>query len=139
MLDRSARDITNPPAPVLAGASYDAAPIDRAHLFHMTLGDTALEREVLELFDHQIDLILARMSTAPAPVVATLAHTLKGSARGIGAPGVVAAAEAIEAATREGREIGAAIDDLATAGRRAQDHIRGMRQNEAGSGHGVTL
>ena len=62
----------------------------------MTFGDTALERELLELFDRQAALLVARMGEADAPTVKTLAHTLKGSAVGIGAGEVAAAAAAVE-------------------------------------------
>jgi Hpt domain-containing protein len=78
----------------------DAQSIDRAHLFRMTLGDHALECEVLQLFDQQAGLLLARMGAADPAGVAALAHTLLGSARGIGAWGVARAAEAVEMAAR---------------------------------------
>lgn len=73
-------------------------PIDRNHLTRMTLGDASLEREVLALFDRQAAMLLERMDGAAAPVVAALAHTIKGSARGIGAFSVADAAEAVEVA-----------------------------------------
>ena len=75
-----------------------AGVIDRGHLARMTLGDRALEREVLQLFDRQADLLLARMRDGAASAVKTLAHTLKGSAAGIGASGVAQAAAAVEQA-----------------------------------------
>ena len=62
----------------------------------MTLGERSLEREVLQLFDRQSTLLLARMRAADAGGVGALAHTLKGSARGIGAWRVARAAEAVE-------------------------------------------
>ena len=70
--------------------------IDAKHLARMTLGDERLEREVLELFMHQADILLARMINQPSTVVAGLSHALTGSARGIGAWRVAAAAEALE-------------------------------------------
>ena len=73
-------------------------PIDRTHLSRMALGDHALEREVLALFDRQIDLLVERISAADASDVMELAHTLKGSARGVGAWPMARAAEAVEAA-----------------------------------------
>jgi HPt (histidine-containing phosphotransfer) domain-containing protein len=78
----------------------DAQAIDRTHLFRMTLGDHDLECEVLRLFDQQAGLLLARMAEADAAGVAALAHTLKGSARGVGAFGVARAAEAVEDAAK---------------------------------------
>jgi len=73
-------------------------PIDRGHLSRMTLGERSLEREVLALFDRQADILLNRMNSAAPSGVATLAHTLKGSAVGIGAWGVARAAETVEKA-----------------------------------------
>jgi HPt (histidine-containing phosphotransfer) domain-containing protein len=74
-------------------------PIDLTHLFRMTLGDHALEREVLALFCRQIDLLIARIGEAGPSGVAALAHTLKGSARGVGAWPMARAAAAVEAAS----------------------------------------
>jgi HPt (histidine-containing phosphotransfer) domain-containing protein len=74
----------------------EGAAIDVAHLAQMTLGDRKLEKEVLELFDRQAEQLLARMHAAEPAGLARLAHTLVGSARGIGAWRVAAAAEALE-------------------------------------------
>ncbi len=73
-------------------------PIDLVHLARMTLGDRSLEREVLQLFVRQAAVLLARMGEAEPSVIAGLAHTLKGSARGLGAWRVASAAEAVELA-----------------------------------------
>jgi HPt (histidine-containing phosphotransfer) domain-containing protein len=91
-----------------------AAAIDRGHLARMTFGDRNLEREVLQLFERQAGLLLARMHTREPAAVATLAHTLKGSASSIGATGVMGAAAAVEqAAGAPERKL--AIGRLATA------------------------
>ena len=81
-----------------APAAPAAAAIDRGHLARMTFGDRNLEREVLQLFDRQADLLLARMRDREPAAAATLAHTLKGSASSIGATGVMCAAAAVEQA-----------------------------------------
>ena len=74
-------------------------PIDLEHLFRMTLGDHSLEREVLALFDRQAGMLMERIAQAPSPgSSAAAAHTLKGSARGIGAWQVARAADMVEAA-----------------------------------------
>jgi HPt (histidine-containing phosphotransfer) domain-containing protein len=73
-------------------------PIDLVHLARMTLGDRSLEREVLQLFVRQASVLLGRMDKAEPDAIAALAHTLKGSARGLGAWRVAAAAEAVELA-----------------------------------------
>lgn len=75
--------------------------LDLAHLARMTVGDRSLEREVLALFDLQADTLLARMASQEPRVVAALAHTLAGSASGIGAWKVAAAAAAVERAASE--------------------------------------
>lgn len=91
------------------------APIDRGHLARMTFGDRNLEQEVLQLFDRQAELLVARMRGGEAAAVAALAHTLKGSAAGIGAGPVAAAAEAAEQAVSSAGDVSAAIDRLAAA------------------------
>ena len=65
---------------------------------------------MLALFERQADLLLARMANAPPAVAAAFAHTLKGSARGIGVWNVATAAEAVEVAAR-----GCSPTDLADA------------------------
>jgi HPt (histidine-containing phosphotransfer) domain-containing protein len=77
--------------------------IDETHLERMTLGDRRLEREVLELFVRQTTIMLGRIVGAKPALAAAAAHTLKGSARGIGAWRVASAAELVEnVATGEG-------------------------------------
>jgi len=73
--------------------------IDMQHLSRMTLGERSLEREVLALFGRQADVLLPRIRGSAAAAAATLAHTLKSSALGIGAWRVARAAEAVEQAT----------------------------------------
>ena len=102
-----------------------AAAIDREHLTRMTFGEVSLQRELLKLFDRQAMILLARMRNGNA--VAVLAHTLKGSAGGIGAWGVVRAAEAAErAADGSPAERGLALDGLALALDEAQAEIASL-------------
>ena len=70
--------------------------LDLAHLSRMTLGEHDLEREVLALFEQQAGILLDRMAGGGRAIVAIAAHTLKGSARAIGAWRVALAAEAVE-------------------------------------------
>lgn len=79
----------------------DPGPLDLDHLERMTLGDTTLEREVLALFAEQSRRLISTIVALPADVGA-LVHTLKGSARGIGAIAVAEAAARLEAAIRSG-------------------------------------
>lgn len=77
----------------------DLAPIDDDHLLKMTLGDDRLACEVLSLFASQSAGLVARLSRWPVDAPA-LAHTLKGSARAIGANAVAEAAADLEDALR---------------------------------------
>ncbi|MEI8276357.1 MAG: Hpt domain-containing protein [Hyphomicrobiales bacterium] len=96
------------------------AAIDRRHLARMTLGDRSLEQEVLQLFDRQASLLIERMRNidraGDGAAIGALAHTLKGSAAGIGAGPVARAAEAAEqAAVHAPGDLSATIDRLAQA------------------------
>ena len=86
--------------------------IDLQHLSRMTLGDRGLEREVLELFHQQATMLTGRMREAAPAVIAASAHTLKGSARGIGAWRVARAAEAVERAASNEARLKIAVDTL---------------------------
>jgi HPt (histidine-containing phosphotransfer) domain-containing protein len=92
--------------------------LDEAHLGRMTLGDRRLEREVLEIFMRQTTIMLDRVMGAERALAAAAAHTLLGSARGIGAWRVAGAAERLEHAAGEGgseAEVDQAIADLKAA------------------------
>jgi HPt (histidine-containing phosphotransfer) domain-containing protein len=94
----------------------DTAAIDRRHLARMTFGDRSLEREVLQLFDRQAVLLIERIRAGNPAAIASLAHTLKGSAAGIGAVAVALSANATElAAGGTPAECSLAIDRLAFA------------------------
>ena len=80
------------------------SPIDLVHLQAMTMSDPALEREVLGLFVAQSGNIMAALTALPRDTAA-LAHTLKGSARAIGAFGAADAAGRVEDAARSGSDI----------------------------------
>lgn len=72
-------------------------PVDLVHLARYTLGNRSLEQEVLGLFLTQSALYLSRLKDAmDEKTWRDAAHTIKGSARGIGAWHVVASAEAAE-------------------------------------------
>jgi hypothetical protein len=77
--------------------------IDETHFSRMTLGDRRLEREVLEIFLRQNVIMLERIAGAEPAVAAAAAHTLLGSARGIGAWRVARAAERLEHAAGSGK------------------------------------
>jgi HPt (histidine-containing phosphotransfer) domain-containing protein len=75
-------------------------PIDLVHLARQSLGDRGLETDLLSLFDRQAASILCQIKAAPREggqkLLGDLVHTLKGSARAVGAIGVAAAARACE-------------------------------------------
>jgi HPt (histidine-containing phosphotransfer) domain-containing protein len=108
-------------APSLAPAIQ---PIDLDHLARMTLGERSLECEVLALFDRQAGMLLGRMRDATPAVIAATAHTLKGSARGIGAWRVAEAAEAVEQAAAA--DCAASIGNLRAAVDEASKAIAGL-------------
>ena len=101
-------------------APHPPAAIDRAHLARMTYGDRDLEREVLQLFAAQTDLLLGRMSEASPSVVSAMAHTLAGSAQSIGAWQFAEAATAVELAAAAGRDTARPLARLSAAARDAQ-------------------
>jgi HPt (histidine-containing phosphotransfer) domain-containing protein len=96
------------PSPPLAP---DDGPIDFAHLRRMTLDDDRLEREVLALFSAQAANLTGMLANVPADAGA-LAHTLKGSARAIGAFGVADAATRLETLIRNGGDQTEALAEL---------------------------
>ena len=98
--------------------------IDLNHLSRMTLGERSLEREVLALFVRQADILLAKMNLENPAIAAAAAHTLKGSAVGIGAWPVARAAEAVEQAVDA--ELPEAIGSLSVAIEQAREAIAGL-------------
>ena len=64
----------------------DESPIDRAHLARYTLGSPDLEREILGLFVAQLPLNIEQLRFAATDREwQVAAHTIKGSARAVGA------------------------------------------------------
>lgn len=96
----------------------DLDPVDFDHLERMTLGEKALEREVLEMFLAQSIRLLETLASLPAET-AGLAHTLKGSAQAIGAFKVAERAAALEAAGRGGDAELAALREAVAEARSA--------------------
>jgi HPt (histidine-containing phosphotransfer) domain-containing protein len=103
------------PSPPLAP---DDGPIDFEHLKRMTLGDAGLEHEVLAMFAAQSAKLirtLASLPKNPGKDAPTLAHTLKGSARAIGAFGVADAAARLEAVLADGGDPSEQLAELGEA------------------------
>jgi HPt (histidine-containing phosphotransfer) domain-containing protein len=104
------------------GAQREEPAIDLVHLARQTMGDQALEIELLELFDGQSAKIVSQLTgaaAADAKIRGDLAHTLRGSALAVGAGRVARTAQAYEALhnERSPREssVGAALEALVGA------------------------
>lgn len=109
----------------------ETAAIDHAHLARYTAGDAALERELLSMFADQSAVYMTRLRGAKTVEAwQDAAHSLKGSAKAVGAFRVAAAAKAAEAAPpqcpREERE--RLVARLETLLQDAKEQIRRMRR-----------
>lgn len=71
-------------------------PIDLVHLARQTMGDKALELEVLQLFARQSRQIVKSFGAEEADVRREAAHRLKGAALAVGAFAVATAATRVE-------------------------------------------
>ncbi|WP_252193143.1 Hpt domain-containing protein [Rhizobium sp. CSW-27] len=77
-------------------ATSTSRPIDLDHLAVQTMGDKALEAEVLALFTRQARAALNEIGDRPAEAVVAAAHRLRSAANAVGAFAVVKATEALE-------------------------------------------
>ena len=81
--------------------------IDLVHLEAQTMGDKALEAEVLQLFARQARLLLKALADDDGTTRAETAHRLKGAALAVGAFAVAESAAAIEKAPDDPAHIAA--------------------------------
>ena len=110
-----------------ASQPASAPPIDLAHLSRYTLGNAALQREVLHLFVEQAPTTLAQLSSAETEKDwRDAAHTLKGSARAVGAWRVAGCAERAETLDVRTQEKGRVIDGLEAALDEARRYIAAL-------------
>ena len=92
-----------------AAANVFDRPVDLVHLSRYTLGNRSLEREVLSLFLTQSRLYVGRLRGANGVKAwCDAAHTIKGSARSIGAWQLARCAEMAEAMSDADRKSGSA-------------------------------
>ena len=101
-------------------------PVDLAHLSRYTLGERALEREVLELFCTQSGLYLEQLRAAMSDKPwKDAAHSLKGSASAVGAWRVAEAAKRAEELQGDGltQFRAARIDEIQASLREAEAYI----------------
>jgi len=101
------------------------SPIDLGHLRRTTLGEAGLEREVLEMFLKQAARLVGALAALP-PETGALAHTLKGSARAIGAVRVPERAGELEAAIRDGGDRIQTLAELSAAVAEARASIEAI-------------
>ncbi|MET3854969.1 Hpt domain-containing protein [Rhizobium sp. OAE497] len=71
-------------------------PIDLVHLAKQTMGDKALEIEVLQMFARQARACLGEIASGEAKKIVAAAHRLKGAASAVGAFRVSETAEMLE-------------------------------------------
>ena len=85
-----------------------ANPVDLVHLSRQSLGDRSLENEILRLFHSQSKLYLDRLENAKTVDERNMAaHTVVGSARGLGAWKVAKEAELVEQSCGQGCDVSA--------------------------------
>ena len=90
--------------------------LDRDHLARYTMGDTALEQEVLGLFIGQVpETVTMLRNSGDAEAWMRAAHTIKGSARAVGAWKLADAAERAENRCRQQERWQALADDIEAA------------------------
>ena len=88
-------------------------PIDLVHLAAQTMGDRALESEILCMFGKQMSQARVSIAKANADERKRLAHTIKGTARSVGAFPIADVAERIEKATLNSGLINDLGDEIA--------------------------
>jgi HPt (histidine-containing phosphotransfer) domain-containing protein len=108
------------------GRKTSSRPVDLVHLSRYTLGERALEREVLALFCSQASIYIERLHTARSDRDwKDAAHSLKGSATAIGAWRTAAAAANAEALSSEASSEARAVRlrEIESSVREAESYI----------------
>ena len=108
-----------------------ASPIDRVHLARYTLGNLPLEIEILDLFAMQAPPTLAELRGAQTETAwRDAAHTLKGSARAVGAKRVGDCAERAESLKGSSNDVArlSALEVLSQALGEAIAYIEGLSE-----------
>jgi len=117
-------------------AAYEAAarrrPIDLVHLAKQTLGDWALECEVLRMFDEVVQSYFRKLesSTSTEELLANL-HALKGASAGVGAWGIVDICKLAEHEVRSGEINPERIEDIDMVVQEASQFISELLEGEA--------
>jgi HPt (histidine-containing phosphotransfer) domain-containing protein len=119
-------------APPEEGRKSSSRPVDLVHLSRYTLGERALEREVLQLFCTQSTIYLERLREARSDKDWTdAAHSLKGSAYAVGAWWAAEAAERAEALSGEALAQARALRlrEIESSVREAEAYIGALLEN----------
>jgi HPt (histidine-containing phosphotransfer) domain-containing protein len=90
-----------------------ARPIDLVHLGRQSFGDKALETEILALFRQQLSLTIGQLKATSGRERKRVAHTIKGSAKAVGAFGLARLALRIEDMPLDDSLISAAEEEVA--------------------------
>lgn len=100
-------------------------PVDLVHLAKYTMGNRELEHEVLSLFSKQSLIYLERLrNAADQQTWKEAAHTLKGSARGIGAWHVAEVVADLE--QQDGADKDRIVEDLCNCVEEANEFIENL-------------
>ena len=99
-------------------------PIDLIHLARQSSGDRGLEGEILSLFRHQLKVAIVQLGMTSGRERRIVAHTIKGSARAVGAFGVARLAERIEHETGKA----SLIDDISEEADRVIEFIAALNR-----------
>jgi len=118
-------------APIGAEPAASAAtvPVDLVHLRRFTMGDAALEEEILGLFADQLPVTIGALKEASSEKEwGIAAHTLKGSARAVGAWSLANVAEAAEKLRRftDDAERALFVGRIEAAAGEARDYIAAL-------------
>lgn len=109
----------------------DSRPVDLVFLAKQTMGDTALEREILSLFEQVARRCLSRARDTRGPEQRLELHALKGAALGVGATAVAEQAREAEAeCLADGVTRRESIADLAIAIEEVGTFIAGLLAEE---------
>jgi HPt (histidine-containing phosphotransfer) domain-containing protein len=97
-------------------------PIDMVHLAKQSCGDKSLETEILHLFRQQLALCVDQIMATSGRERKIVAHTIKGSARAVGAFGLARVAAHIEETPHDA----ALVNELGLEIARVRDFIAGL-------------
>ncbi|MCU0830776.1 MAG: Hpt domain-containing protein [Rhizobiaceae bacterium] len=97
-------------------------PVDMVHLARQSFGDKALETEILSLFRQQLALTSGQLKATSGLERKRVAHTIKGSAKAVGAFALARIAARIEDAPLDDGLLGAVDAEIA----RIRDFIAGL-------------